>query len=152
MDWPITSSHNYFSCWRKFFQKGVHYPIKIISQRIYFVQWVWNIKRYMHALIIIFYIEKSLKSYNIEIVDYYDIRLGIIIKRIMRRRQRIVPLRRWLYLLKVKRLFGNYNHSTNLRWHTNERKCDELFHHLTDSLQWKNIVMNFLNLGMNQEI
>jgi len=38
---------------------------------------------------------------------------------------------------RMKRLFANPNDANNLRWHADERKYDGMYHHLTDSLQWK---------------
>jgi len=37
----------------------------------------------------------------------------------------------------MKRLFGNPNDAKNLIWHADERKCDGMYQHPTDSIKWK---------------
>jgi len=38
---------------------------------------------------------------------------------------------------RIKFLFANPNDAKNFRWHGNERKCDDMFCHLIDFMQWK---------------
>jgi len=35
---------------------------------------------------------------------------------------------------RMKRLFANPNNAKNLKWHADERKCDGMYRHPTDSL------------------
>ena len=44
---------------------------------------------------------------------------------------------------RLKPLFANSNDTKNLRWHADNRKCDGLLRHPTDSLQWKKIDKEF---------
>jgi len=53
---------------------------------------------------------------------------------------------------RMKRLFENPNDVKNLRWHTDERKCDGMYRHSTDSIQWKKFDDEFQSLVKNQEI
>ena len=48
---------------------------------------------------------------------------------------------------RLKRLFANPKDAKNLRWHSNERKCDGLLRHPADSMQWKNIDQQFPEFG-----
>jgi len=38
---------------------------------------------------------------------------------------------------RMKHLFANSNDTKNLIWHADERKCDGMFRHPADSIQWK---------------
>lgn len=49
---------------------------------------------------------------------------------------------------RLNRLFANANDSKNIRWHTDERKCDGNIRHVVDSLQWKKIDSLFLDFGI----
>jgi len=60
------------------------------------------------------------------------------------------PMKVIWYLLiipKMKRLFANPNDVKNLRWHVNERKCDGMYRHPTDSIQWKKFDDEFPEFG-----
>jgi len=48
---------------------------------------------------------------------------------------------------RLKRLFANAEDAKDLRWHADNRKCDGLLRHPTDSLQWKNIDKEFPKFG-----
>jgi len=48
---------------------------------------------------------------------------------------------------RMKRLFANPNNAKNLRWHADERKCDGMYRHPTDSIQWKKFDDEFLEFG-----
>jgi len=48
---------------------------------------------------------------------------------------------------KMKRLFANPNDAKNLRWHVNERKCDDMYRHPGDSIQWKIFDEEFPEFG-----
>lgn len=49
----------------------------------------------------------------------------------------------FLVMPKLKRLFVNPKVAKNLKWYSDERRCDELFHLLDYSMQWKNINHEF---------
>jgi len=38
---------------------------------------------------------------------------------------------------RMKCLFSNLNDAKNLRWHVDERKCDDMCSYPVDSIQWK---------------
>ncbi|XP_058755972.1 uncharacterized protein LOC131629194 [Vicia villosa] len=48
---------------------------------------------------------------------------------------------------RFKRLFANANDAKNIRWHTEERKCDGKLCHPADSLQWKKVDSLFPDFG-----
>ena len=39
--------------------------------------------------------------------------------------------------LSIKQSVANPNDAKNLRWHVDERKCDGMYRHPVDSVQWK---------------
>ena len=51
---------------------------------------------------------------------------------------------------RTKRLFANPNDAKNLKWHANERKCDGMYRHLADSIQWKKFDDELQSLVKNQ--
>ena len=48
---------------------------------------------------------------------------------------------------RMKRLFANPNDTKNLRWHVDERKCDGMYQHPADSIQWKKFDDEFPEFG-----
>ncbi|KAK7342752.1 hypothetical protein VNO80_25708 [Phaseolus coccineus] len=48
---------------------------------------------------------------------------------------------------RMKRLFTNPNDVKNLRWHADERKCDGMYRHPADSIQWKKFDDEFPKFG-----
>ena len=48
---------------------------------------------------------------------------------------------------RMKRLFANPNDAKNLRWHANKRKCDGMYRHPVDSIQWKKFDDEFPEFG-----
>jgi len=48
---------------------------------------------------------------------------------------------------RMKRLFANPNDAKNLRWHADEKKCDGMYRHPTDSVQWKKFDDEFPEFG-----
>jgi len=48
---------------------------------------------------------------------------------------------------RMKCLFGNLDNAKNLRWHADERKCDGMYRHPTDYIQWKKFDDEFLEFG-----
>jgi len=60
------------------------------------------------------------------------------------------PMKVMLYLPiipRIKRLFENPNDAKNLRWHAYERKCDGMYQHPTDFIQWKKLDDEFPEFG-----
>ena len=50
-------------------------------------------------------------------------------------------------ILRMKRMFANLNDAKNLRWHANERKCNGMYRHPTNSIQWKKFDDEFPEFG-----
>jgi len=48
---------------------------------------------------------------------------------------------------RMKCLFANLNDAKNLRWHADERKCDGMYRHPLDSIQWKKFDDEFPEFG-----
>jgi len=48
---------------------------------------------------------------------------------------------------RMKRLFANPNDAKNLRWHADERKCDGMYRHPADFIQWKKFDDEFPEFG-----
>ena len=48
---------------------------------------------------------------------------------------------------RMKRLFANPDDAKNLRWHADERKCDGMYRHPADSIQWKKFDDDFPEFG-----
>ncbi|KAK7346843.1 hypothetical protein VNO80_21366 [Phaseolus coccineus] len=48
---------------------------------------------------------------------------------------------------RMKRLFANPDDAKNLRWHADERKCDGMYRHPADSVQWKKFDDEFPEFG-----
>ena len=48
---------------------------------------------------------------------------------------------------RMKRLFANPDDAKNLRWHADERKCDGMYRHPTNSIQWKKFDDEFPEFG-----
>jgi len=48
---------------------------------------------------------------------------------------------------RMKPLYENPNDAKNLRWHADERKCDGMYLHPVDSIQWKKFDDEFPEFG-----
>jgi len=48
---------------------------------------------------------------------------------------------------RIKHLFSNPNDAKNLKWHANVRKCDGMYCHLADFIQWKKFDDEFQEFG-----
>jgi len=62
----------------------------------------------------------------------------------------VPPMKMLWYLLiipRIKCLFANPNDTKYLRWHANERRCDDMYCHPTDFIQWKKFDDEILEFG-----
>jgi len=50
-------------------------------------------------------------------------------------------------ILRMKHLFADPNDAKNLIWHAYERKCDDMYRHPIDSIQWKKFDYEFPEFG-----
>jgi len=48
---------------------------------------------------------------------------------------------------RMKRLFANPNDAKNHKWHADERKCDAMYPHSANSIQWKKFDDEFPGFG-----
>ena len=58
--WMDTSFTELLEMLKEMLPENNSLPIRNSRRRKFYVQWVWNIKRYMHAQMIVFYTKKSL--------------------------------------------------------------------------------------------
>ena len=52
-----------------------------------------------------------------------------------------------LIIPRIKRLFANPNDAKNIKWHADERKCEGMYCHLVDSIQWNKFDDKFLDFS-----
>ena len=155
MDALIKVSHNCFSFWRRWFQREILYLIIIMRPKRFFVRWVWSIKIYVHVLMIIYYTRKFLNFWkNVWGMGYHVISWNKKDDDTIEEMEKHGPSMKVVWYLSIiprmKRLFANPNDYKNLRWHVDERKCDGMYHHPVDSIQWKKFDYEFPSLVKSQ--
>jgi len=62
MGGPIEVSLKCLNCCMKCSQMVIHYQLVTVRRRRYYVWWVWSTRKYMHVQMILYCIEKSLKT------------------------------------------------------------------------------------------
>lgn len=117
--------------------------------RRYYVQWVYSISIYMHAIIISYYTWKEYEKLD-QCSEYGDSRYkvndnnGDDYGNVSKKRPPVKFVWYFLIILRFKRHFANANDAKNIRWNAYERNRDGNIHRVADSLQWKKIDSLFL--------